>query len=463
MRGNLYIPSIDCKDLYLANNYSENGKQIGYTLLLKNGDPNLNKYINSFDYSLDLLELRRVAFKKYSKRNPLSFIEKGKEYSNKVINVTFKYAVKEFNKVAKDTYVRNGYRLSDLDLTRGYALDDNHNLIGIKVNQNFKVGIDEDVKLEYFGCVYNQENLTYTYHIIKNIPTVVSARDLREWAYKYGFYCDGVHYCRFKRSSGSARVGKCLFIDDVLYSDMHKAELCGLDIENGDELDIAAFEAYISLPTSSIIDKISIWPKNILLIDDAESIFKDKAICTDTEDIKVPRKNGEKIETWLKTEEQEMSVCNSIWDGQSLIDESLLEEKYSDKGMLLLRNKFFKSCCFNTKIQKFFEDNGITEISQLNGITTAYDIKDIKLITTPSSIKYLKFGKDREEMFKKWLDNIYLSFGVVKYDKDTHYFDGKMVQAHYQLINTLQLSIEDVKRLVQDSLNYISMLNTDVD
>lgn len=459
MRGNLYIPSIDCKDLYLANNYSKNGKQIGYTLLLKNGNPNLNKYINSFDYSLDLLELRRVAFKKYSKRNPLSFIEKGKEYSKKVINVTFKYAVKEFNKVAKDTYIRNGYRLSDLDLTTGYALDDNRNLIGIKINQNFKVGIDEDVNLEYFRCVYNQENLTYTYHIIKNIPTVVSARDLREWAYKYGFYCDGVHYCRFKRSSGSARVGKCLFIDDVLYSDMHKAELCGLDIENGDELDIAAFEAYISLPTSSIIDKISIWPQNILLIDDAESIFTDSAICTDTEDIK----NGEKIETWLKTEEQEMSVCNSIWDGQSLIDESLLEEKYSDKGMLLLRNKFFKSCCFNTKIQKFFEDNGITEISQLNGITTAYDIKDIKLITTPSSIKYLKFGKDREEMFKKWLDNIYLSFGVVKYDKDTHYFDGKMVQAHYQLINTLQLSREDVKSLVQYSLNYISMLNTDVD
>lgn len=107
--------------------------------------------------------------------------------------------------------------------------------------------------------------------------------------------------------------------------------------------------------------------------------------------------------------------------------------KYKGKGMLLLRNKFFKSCCFNTNIQKFFKDNNITEISQLNGQTIATDIKDIKIITTPSSIKYFKFGK-----LEDWFNNIYPYFGVVKYDKDTHYFNGRMVQAHYQLLNTLQ-------------------------
>jgi hypothetical protein len=132
--------------------------------------------------------------------------------------------------------------------------------------------------------------------------------------------------------------------------------------------------------------------------------------------------------------------------------------EYSTKGMILLRNKFFKSCCFNTNIQKFFSDNGIKDISQLNGTTIAKDISDIKLITTPSSIKFFKFGD-----LQTWFDNIYPYFGVVKYDKDTHFFDGRLVQAHYQLLNTLQLSEEEISNIVKDGLDYINLLNTDVD
>ncbi len=38
------------------------------------------------------------------------------------------------------------------------------------------------------------------------------------------FFCDGIKYVRFKRSAGSSRVGKCLFIDERLYRQMHKWE-----------------------------------------------------------------------------------------------------------------------------------------------------------------------------------------------------------------------------------------------
>lgn len=288
--------------------------------------------------------------------------------------------------------------------------------------------------------------MTYTYLLVKTIKTVKSAKWLREWCYENGFICNGIHYCRFKRSSGSARVGKCLFIDKRLYPDMHKSEQCGLDIKKGDELDIAAFEAYISLPTSSIIDTLEIRPENILVINDWTSVFHDNAVCTDLCE-----------DGWLKTEEKEMKISNSIWDGQSLIDFSLMG-KYLSKGMLLLRNKFFKSCCFNANIQKFFEDNNITDVSQLQGETIAKDIKDIKLITTPSSIKFCKFGD-----LRIWLENIYPFFGIVKHDKDTHYFGGRMVQAHYQLLNTLQLSQDEVENIVKDGLDYINLINTDVD
>lgn len=449
MSEKLYIPSIDAKDLYLANNYIKN-VPYGYKLTKKDGTDNFRKYINSFDYSLDLIELREVAKSIYGKKDSLSFISKGKEYSSKVINVTFKYAVKEFNKTAKNTYVKNGYNLRDYDLNDGYAIDTNNDgtsiLVAIKVDEPFYNPIDTAILPPFFTCLYDEEKMTYTYKLTGTIKTIKSAKQLREWCYNNGFICNGISYCRFKRSSGSARVGKCLFIDDRLYPDMHKSEQCGLSVNNGDELDIAAFEAYISLPTSSIVDVISIKPENFLVIDDWESVFYEDAVCTDL---------GE--DGWLKTEEKNMRISNSIWDGQSLIDISLMD-KYKDKGMLLLRNKFFKSCCFNTNIQKFFKDNNITKISQLNGQTIATDIKDIKIITTPSSIKYFKFGK-----LENWFKNIFPYFGVVKYDKDTHYFNGRMVQAHYQLLNTLQLSKDELQKVVQDGLDYISLINTDVD
>lgn len=449
MRENLYIPSIDAKDLYLSNNYI-NAIPYGYKLTRKDGTNNYSKYINSFDYSLDLIELREVAKKVYGSKDSLSFITKGKEYSSKVINVTFKYAVKEFNKISKDTYVRNGYNLADYTLNNGYVTDidkdGNEILVAIKVNEPFYNVIDSHLLPSYFSVVYDEETMTYTYKLTRTIKTVKSAKALRKWCYKNGFICNGINYCRFKRSSGSARVGKCLFIDKRLYAHMHKSEQCGLDVHDGDALDTAAFEAYISLPTSSIIDIIHIKPENFLLVDDWESIFYEDAVCTDLGD-----------DGWLKTEEKEMKITNSIWDGQSLIDISLMGD-YSSKGMLLLRNKFFKSCCFNTNIQKFFKDNGITSISQLNGRTIATDINDIKVITTPSSIKYLKFGE-----LDSWLENIYPYFGIVKYEKDTHYFDGRMVQAHYQLLNTLQLSKKELQKVVQDGLDYINFLNTDVD
>lgn len=448
MRKNLYIPSIDAKDLYLSNNFIQ-PIPYGYKLTHKDGTDNFRKYVNSFDYSLDLIELRNVARKIYKSKDSLSFTFKDKEYSSKVINVTFKYAVKEFNKVAKNIYVRNGYNLNDYDMTDGYAVIENDSekiLVAIDIGKQYYNPVPSELLPSYFSYTYDETTMIYTYKLSKTIKTVKTARELRDWCYKHGFICNGIHYCRFKRSSGSARVGKCLFIDDRLYPAMHISEQCGLNIKHGDELDIAAFEAYISLPTSSIIDTLDIKPENILVIRDWESEFYDNAVCTDLD------KDG-----WLETKEKQMKISNSIWDGQSLIDISLMG-KYSDKGMLLLRNKFFKSCCFNTNIQKFFADNNITDISQLNGETIATDIKDIKLITTPSSIKFYKFGT-----LETWLHNIYPFFGIVKYDKDTHHFGGDMVQAHYQLLNTLQLSKGEVQTIVQNGLNYVHMLNTDPD
>ena len=225
---------------------------------------------------------------------------------------------------------------------------------------------------------------------------------------------------------------------------MAKWQACGIKVRNGQDIDLAAYEAYIALTLSSIIDTIEINPENILVVDDFESVFLNDVIAVREDENSNLTAAPEKIE-----------VTNSIWDGQSLMDISLFG-KYSQYGMLLLRNRFFKSCCFNCNIEWFFADHGITDVSQLNGFTLAKRIEDVKLITTPSSIKYLKFGK-----LEDWLHYIDPIFGVVKHEKKTHFFDGRMVQSHYQLLNTLQLSYEEVEELVEPSLDYVDLLNSD--
>ena len=183
-----------------------------------------------------------------------------------------------------------------------------------------------------------------------------------------------------------------------------------------------------------------------MVIDDYTSKFKDRVIATRVGD-----------DGWLSSQPEDVEVENSIWDGQSLIDKSAMAE-YGEHGMILLRNRFFKSACFNCNIQEFFAAQGITEVSQLNGFTLANSISDIKIITTPSSIKYVKFGP-----LETWLRLLEDDgdFGVVKYEKPTDFFDGRMVQIHYQLLNTLQMTQQEVDLLVKPSLDYLRMIQND--
>jgi hypothetical protein len=263
----------------------------------------------------------------------------------------------------------------------------------------------------------------------------------------FSFKIDDIEYVRWCRSGSASRTGKCFFINKELAHAMELFTDCGINPKKR-KINLASFEAYRALLLSDKIGNLDIRPENILLIKDAKSVFKDKVMYV-----------GLDTDNKLFTEKKDMTIENKIWDGQSLIDKSLMGD-YQDKGMLLLRHKFFKSCCFNSNIQQWFKDNHITEISQLNGLTTAKKIEDIKFITTPSSIKYCKFG-DAENWFFDWLEQISkknIPFGIVKYEKPTKYFSGKLVRTHYQILNTLQITKEKIQELLKPTLEYIELL-----
>lgn len=444
----VYIPSLDGKDIYISNSLDPKN---GYRLKNKTGNLNLSRFINSLDYSLDLIKMRQVHKSLFPVADVkqletiFSFDEKGneydevhsrgKEYSCQVINVTFKYSNKEFNRVRGSYYIRFGYRIDDLEFEDCIAWDDGE-IVGVQTGEKVNNPVDAE-ELPYF--IFKDG----MYRAKDNIKTCNNVADIRSDIYENGFVCEGIKYVRFKRSSGSSRVGKCLFINERLYNTMHEWEMCGIQVKEGQDIDLAALEPYIALTLSSIIDTIEIKPENILVVDDYKSVFHERAIATRL------------VDGRLVSKPEDVEISNSIWDGQSLMDRSLFGE-YSNKGMLLLRARFFKSCCFNANIQQWFADHGIKKVSQLNGYTRAKKIEDVKLITTPSSIKYLKFGT-----LDHWLDTLETTFGVVKYEKKTHFFDGRMVQTHYQLINTLQMTYEEVEQFIKPSLDYARMIKTD--
>lgn len=263
-----------------------------------------------------------------------------------------------------------------------------------------KFSFQDKKENEYTLAVINLK-FNYTYKPENGKP--VKIKDLRAHFYQNGFYLDGVHYVRYKRSAGSSREGKCLFIDERLYKAMDKWSGCGLKVQT----DLASWESYKALSLSSIKGTINIPLDGILFVPDYKSIFTEEVVSVELKDGK------------LIAEQKQTEITNDIWDGESLLDESVFENGYADKHMLLLRNKFFKSCAFRTKLQEWIKDKNITlDDLKIRGFTLATDVSQIVMVTTPNSLKYLKFvGGLSEKNIRKWTESVNDTFGVVKWDK----------------------------------------------
>lgn len=86
LENGVRIPSLDGKDIFVSNNcvnqkINENGKPIGYRLRNQAGVLNLGRFINTLDYSLDLIKMQEV-FAQICPSEQFSF------YQNKKIILT---------------------------------------------------------------------------------------------------------------------------------------------------------------------------------------------------------------------------------------------------------------------------------------------------------------------------------------------------------------------------------------
>lgn len=313
-------------------------------------------------------------------------------------------------------------------------------------------------------------------------------------------------YKVINQSSAKSRVGKTLAVRcEIKAYDENDEELLGykgtrkLDNEMVDELedmvsfglsrkfkgtdekfDAVGLQAYAGLSQSAITDGyVDIDPKSILILKDVDVEIQCRA--------SVGRKgykevDGKKLEDIILEHNDKYITKNTLFDGESLIDKSLL--KGNKHSMVLLREgDMFKSACFKCDLQQYIRnqykdlsDEEFAKVKVKDMFGNDIFLKDVKMITTNNSCKWIKFAKDKypnsenylREAYEDWVkrcvekENL---FAVVKKDKGTKY--GELVRLSYQIENTIpfhtdiKVAKKEIEEILKDTIEYADSIKND--
>ena len=339
-----------------------------------------------------------------------------------------------------------------------------NDIVNVTFDKSSKtVAKDKDGQVKCKPRIKIDKKGKYSLEIVEELKTDKKIDELMDEVYP-GFILDGEKYVQFMRSPGKARTGAILFIKEKLLEDFLTWARMGIDYDSiSEKVDIAGLKAAESLILSEIKDIAVIKCNEILLVPDIKvpcKIAKGKASITEM---------GQDGRAVTHDNEEEFTIYNDIFDGQSLLS----PEYYHDgKSMILLRNRFFKSAAFCFDIQRWFRDNEVTDIKQLNGFTLAKTVEEIKLITTPNSLKFMKqknfipFENSVEDLeqatFEYWLKEIERDeciFGVVK----NEYASGFIKGYNYQVDNSIPLNKDEVRELLRYEFDRIQKAKDDND
>lgn len=305
-------------------------------------------------------------------------------------------------------------------------------------------------------------------------------KGLRTLLYTKGFTLTfgkkSIEYVVMSRSSAKSRAGKVLFVKKQLKDKIIKYMRLGMNLEGRQDIDFPSLLSYESLIGSSAEDTIKIDTKNIFIVQDVKSVFTINCNVVKKDDDK-KKKDDDRYLISKPVDNYKME--NDIFDGEGIIDVSLLKSiERENYGMCLLRQHMFKCCVFNTNIQDFLKDYANNhhidfDIWQLTDIfNNKIYAKDILLVTTPNSLKFLKFSKvkgSRPKMFECWKQKVEADDDIFYICKSEHkskrgYDDNGQIlqQTSYQMLNTMPISKDDMPKLSEYELNYIDKLKNDI-
>lgn len=257
-----------------------------------------------------------------------------------------------------------------------------------------------------------------------------------------------IHYKMLYRSTGKAKKGSCIFIRDSLYEQAHDFLWMGLQLPK-ENAPIVEIGAYSSLIASTIVGKIHINPRNILILKDVDSFFKTNVISVETNE------KNQCIAKHIDNYEGHYDM----FDGEALIEHSLLPDWVD--GYVLLRQHFFKAAAFDTNLQQYFKDyyGDVYETATVTDMFgVVHQVKDIEMMTTNNSIKWSKFDVTYDYWCSK-VDSNGDMFGIVKTSHASKF--GDVQRMSYQMVNCLD--IDKMDEIMQTSKDYIYSMKVNDD
>ena len=256
-----------------------------------------------------------------------------------------------------------------------------------------------------------------------------------------GFDFNGSHYLYLCSGAGQIRRNTATFIKAEYHDQIVKTVNCGLE-EKTSTFVLAKYSAYFALAFSSIL-----WvrtPRVCVVKDFFRTLPEEPVdfICRDDDD-----------KAYI--EERIMDLELNCADGQGLISPEFAELWAQDMELPFTPCSFVARSCFIKGNLATFD---FQEYAHVHGINTIrdrwgkeYNIDEIDVILSESQFKTAQYYNSWQE-YLNFAESGNIHWGVARYNK---HFDEDYVLANYQYIQALTLSKEEVKKLIQPTVDWI--------
>jgi hypothetical protein len=358
------------------------------------------------------------------------------------------------------------------------TIEKNNNKI---VKEQGKIKASED-KVEDFKKDLEKETLTLSEknqeqqsaeEEIKEID--LNADEVRAKLYQEGFYLDfidkdkktkevkpkRIFYKLWFRSPSKSRTGEVTFIKQELLERVQDWQRMGLKLPLS-KAKLVEMMAYESLTSSHLVDRITIDPNSILVVNDLES-YVEKMCAKVNYHVSDAEVNPNDTEDMCFVSKGVSRVKNTLWDGMALGDISFYKENNYSK-MYLLRQHFFKAAMFAARIVEFLKEKYGAEYETAT-VKDRYKndipVNSIRVITTENALKFEKF-ENLGATFNYWKQKVNEDgnvFGIAKQEHESRF--GEYQRLSYQHLNSLPVSANDIEILAKDTVDFVNKLKDD--
>lgn len=278
-----------------------------------------------------------------------------------------------------------------------------------------------------------------------------------------GFAINGIRYKRLLCTTGGVKTSTVVYVSERIHSELKKR------LSNNHNVDVplvpAKYSAYEALAASG--SNVVTWPMDehakipggTIVVKDVVTKFLADVI--DVDDSNYPCEPSVELKYNQEFENDASDGCGIMtvelakrWNGE------LCGNYDNPLCGCNLRNAFTKGMVFPFDIVRFAEEvNGASEehpekylVEDVWG--TKRDIRDANLILTESQLKLWNCYSSWEDYYNSCIEHKY-TFRVAKTASDYNDMD-EVRQLNYQFIAPLRLTQEDVKELIQPTVNEIS-------